>query len=59
MTGIRRDFLASHLRTQISRLSSILNDIDEENKADFTYAHEALKEVEEHLHQLRKLCPSN
>ena len=59
MSGIRRDFLVSHLRTQISRLCSILNDLEEENKVDFSYAHESLKDVEAHLRQLKKLCSNN
>ncbi len=59
MSSIRRDFVATNLRSQLSRLSSILGSIEEENKVDCGYAYESLKEIEANLRQIRKLCGNN
>ncbi|MFA5389482.1 MAG: hypothetical protein WC312_07045 [Candidatus Omnitrophota bacterium] len=56
MSAIRKDFVASHLRSQVNRLQNILDNIEEENKVDSCYAHESIKEIETNLRQLRKLC---
>lgn len=56
MTGIRRDFVASNLRSQLNRLRHILDNIEEEDKVDCEYASESLKEIETNLRQIRKLC---
>lgn len=56
MSNIRRDFLASHLRSQISRLRSILNNIEDEHSVDSDYAYESLREIEGSIRQIRKLC---
>ncbi len=58
MSSIRRDFVASHLRNQINRLRSILDNIEEE-RADCDYADQSLKEIEGGLRQIRKLCVDN
>jgi hypothetical protein len=58
MSSIRRDFVASHLRSQINRLRSILSTIEEED-ADNMYASESLREIEVNLRQIRKLCVEN
>ncbi|MDD5115883.1 MAG: hypothetical protein PHW98_02315 [Candidatus Omnitrophica bacterium] len=55
MSPIRKDFLASHLRSQLSRLNSILNNIEEE-RLDGECASESLREVELNLRQIRRLC---
>jgi hypothetical protein len=59
MSSIRRDFLATHLRSQVSRLNNILDNIEEENKVDCDYTYESLKEIETNLRQIRKLCGNN
>jgi len=59
ISNMRRDFIASHLRSQISRLSSILTNIEENDRIDCDYANESLKEIETHLRQVRKLCVNN
>lgn len=59
MSSIRKDFLASHLRSQLGRLSSILNNIEEERLIDGECASDSLKEVELNLRQIRKLCGEN
>ncbi len=56
MSSIRKDFLANNLRSQLGRLSSILNNIEEERVVDSECAHDSLKEVELNLRQIRKLC---
>ncbi len=56
MSPIRKDFLASTLRSQLGRLSSILNNIEEERVVDVECASDSLKEVESNLRQIRRLC---
>lgn len=58
MSSIRKDFVASHLRSQINRLRGILSTIEAED-ADNMYAFESLKEIEVNLRQIRKLCVEN
>lgn len=58
MSGIRRDFVASHIRSQLSRLRGILDNIEEE-KVDCDFTNESLREVETNLRQIRKLCTDN
>jgi len=59
MSPIRKDFLASHLRSQLDRLTGILNNIEEEVLVDAEYTSDSLKQVELNLRQIRKLCLSN
>ncbi len=59
MSPIRKDFLASNLRNQLSRLSRILSNIEEERMLDGECAGDSLKEVELNLRQIRKLCMNN
>jgi len=56
MSSILKDCLASNLRSQLGRLSSILNNIEEERLIDGECASDSLKEVELNLRQIRKLC---
>ncbi len=56
ISGMRKDFVASYLRSQINRLSDILTSIEIENRLEDNYADENLKQVEINLRQLRKLC---
>lgn len=59
MSSIRRDFVASHLRSQISRLRTILNNIEDEDSVDGDYAYESLREIEGTIRQIRKVCVEN
>ena len=59
MSMVRKDFVASHLRSQLNRLQNILDNIEEENKVECDFAHESLKEVETGLRNIRKLCSTN
>lgn len=56
MSSIRRDFLASHLRTQVDRLRIILNIIENEDGVDCEYTTQSLREIEHNIRQLRKVC---
>jgi hypothetical protein len=59
MSNMRRDFVATNLRSQLSRLNNILGAIEEKNKVDCDYAYNSLKEIELNLRQIRKLCTNN
>lgn len=55
MSGMRRDFVACHLRSQLDRLKYLL-DVVESQKVSSDYAQEYIRRVEEDLRQIRKLC---
>ena len=59
MSMVRKDFVASHLRSQLTRLQNVLDNIEEENKVECDFAHGSLKEIEANLRNIRKLCESN
>ena len=59
MSMDERIFVASHLRSQLTRLQHVLDTIEEENKVECDFAHESLKEIETNLRSIRKLCESN
>ena len=59
MSMDERIFVASHLRSQLTRLQHVLDTIEEENKVECDFAHESLKEIETNLRNIRKLCESN
>jgi hypothetical protein len=58
MSNMRRDFVSSNLRSQLSRLHAVLSNIEEE-QVDSDYTYETLKEIEINLRQIRKLCTDN
>ena len=59
MSSIRKEFVATNLRSQLSRLSSVLGTIEEESRIDCDYAYASLREIEISLRQIRKLCGNN
>jgi len=59
MSSIRRDFIASHLRSQLEQLRNALENIEEEEHIDSGYADESLKQIEMTLRNIRKLCLDN
>ena len=59
MSNMRRDFIAGNLRSQINRLSNILISLEEDRRVDCEYTNESLKEIENRLRQIRKLCANN
>ena len=56
MSSIRRDFVASHLRSQLGRLRNVLESIEDEEEVDSGYADESLKQIEMTLRNIRRLC---
>jgi len=59
MSSIRRDFVVSHLRSQLNRLRDVLESIEEEEDVDSGYADESLKQIERTLRNIRKSCLSD
>jgi len=59
ISSMRRDFLASNLRSQIMRLRNVLKNIEDDAAGDCEYTHESLKEIEVNLRQIRKACIEN
>jgi len=56
ISSIRRDFIATHLRTQINSLRGVLDNIENDDAVDCDYAQQSLKEIENNLRQARKIC---
>ena len=54
-----RIFVASHLRSQLTRLQHVLDTLEEKDKVECDFAHEPLKEIEAKLRNIRKFCESN
>ena len=54
-----RIFVASHLRSQLTRIQHVLDVIEEEDKVGCDFAQESLKEIETNLRNIRKLCSTN
>ncbi len=59
MSGVRRDYIASHLRFELKRLGSILNAIEEDETLDDQYLQESLRKTENGLRYMRRLCADN
>ena len=59
MSTIRKDFLASHLRNQLNRLRSVLNNLEDGENVERDYTYHSLHEIENNLKQIRKLCMCN
>ncbi len=56
MSPIRKDFIAANLRVQINRLMKLLNSVEEHYDFEQDYTNESLKDIENNLRQIRKLC---
>ncbi|TRZ48725.1 hypothetical protein D4Q80_03510 [bacterium] len=59
MSNMRQDFVATHLRSQVSRLNAVLGVIEDQGEIDCDYTHESLKEIEINIRQIRKLCANH
>ncbi|MFH1355113.1 MAG: hypothetical protein ABIH19_03085 [Candidatus Omnitrophota bacterium] len=59
ISNIRKDFVMSNLRRQISSLRNIMNTIEIEDRVYLGYADDSLREIEVNLRQIRKLCSDN
>ncbi len=58
IVNLRKDFVSSHLRSQIDALKDVLKTMETENSMDDGYIDENLKQVEKNLQRLRKLSKS-
>ncbi len=52
------EFIATHLRSQIVRLQSVLEHADVE-KPDGGYLTSSIKDIEADLRRIRKICEAN
>ena len=59
MSSIRKEFVASHLRSQVNQLCKLLDNIEEGDSIDCEFANDSLKEIETGLRQIRKVCSDN
>lgn len=59
MSMMRKDFVASYLRSQLNRLQDVLDNIEEESKVECDFATDSLREVETSLRKIRKMCVNN
>ena len=59
MSGMRRDFVASHLRSQIYTLQGVLKDLENEESLSQEVTNEDLRRVEYMLRQLRRANTQN
>ncbi len=53
MTSLDKDFIASHLRSQVNTLQRLLEEIQNVYGFEFDYALESLKRVESSIRRLR------
>lgn len=56
MLNMRKDFIASHLRSQVDKLLAVLHNLEDSNEVEVDYTNETLRKVETDLRQIRKLC---
>ena len=59
MSSLRKDFVASYLRSQLATLQSVLETIESQAGSEDGYIEESLTRVEKELRQLRKTCMNN
>jgi hypothetical protein len=59
VSGIRKEFMASSIKSQMNRFSRILNVIENDDSVDTGYVDSSLKEIEHSLRKIRKECNDN
>lgn len=59
MSSLRKDFIAGHLRTQLSTLKTVLDTIENSDRIKDDCFDESLKRIATNVCQLRKLCTHN
>jgi len=59
MSSLQSDFVASSLRSQLSTLQNILNDIESSQRVEDVYVEGSLRRVEKELCRLRRFFSSN
>lgn len=58
-SNLHKDFLASYLRSHLSSLQSVLNEIESSEKLDDDYIEQSLRRAEKEIHQIIKFTVSN
>jgi hypothetical protein len=53
MSSLQKDFVASHLHSQLITLQQLLDDIESSEDSGYDYALESLRRVETDLRKLR------
>ncbi|MFA7677629.1 MAG: hypothetical protein WCY34_05600 [Candidatus Omnitrophota bacterium] len=53
MSNLKKDFIASHLRSQLTTLQKVLEDVQNSYNPESEYAIESLKRVELSIRKLR------
>jgi len=59
MSTVRKDFVVSHIRSQLQSLRLLLGAMESGEGVDCGYTNASLKQVELNLRQIRKLCENN
>ena len=54
MSSLRKDYVASYLRSQMNTLKAVLEAMEDSNSIEDNYANESLKRVEINIRSLRK-----
>ena len=54
MSSLRKDYVASYLRSQMDTLKAVLEAMEDSNSIEDNYANESLKRVEINIRNLRK-----
>jgi hypothetical protein len=54
MSSLRKDYVASYLRSQMDTLKAVLEAMEDSNSIEDNYANESLKRVEINIKNLRK-----
>jgi hypothetical protein len=56
LSSLRKDYIASHLRSQLNTLLSVLQTIEDSELIEDDYTDESLKRVEINIRRLRREC---
>lgn len=59
ITSILREFIVSHLRSQVKIIQTVLSSIENSREMEFYYVNESLGRVVLNLQRLRKLLKTN
>jgi len=54
MSNMRKDFIASYLRSQVNKLTGLLSNMEEQISYNNDHLEETLKEIEINLRRIRK-----
>ena len=54
MSGLRRDYIASNLRSQLNTLTSVIDTLENAGWNEKEYADESLKRIEQDIRRIRR-----